>query len=106
MDNLVNEELLMKLNKDFENAEELLKVIDPKETPFESKYKARTILKEIIEKLNNYLSDDTRSHCQALIGGLFSQIGTIGKRHALKIYDQFTLNTSCFWGSTRTSTLS
>ena len=72
---LVNEELLMKLNKDFENAEELLQVIDPKETPFESKYKARTILKEIIEKLNDL--SDTRSHCQALIGGIFCQIGTI-----------------------------
>ena len=59
---LVNEELLMKLNKDFENAEELLKVIDPKETPYESKYKARTILRDIIEKLKNDLSD-TRSHC-------------------------------------------
>ena len=23
----------------------------------------------------------------------------IGKKHALKKYDQFTLNTSCFWGS-------
>ena len=73
---LVNEELLMKLNKDFENAEELLKVIDPKETPYESKYKARTILKDIIEKLKNDLSD-TRSHCQALIGGIFCHIGTI-----------------------------
>ena len=73
---LVNEELLMKLNKDFENAEELLKVIDPKETPYESKYKARTILRDIIEKLKNDLSD-TRSHCQALIGGIFCHIGTI-----------------------------
>ena len=29
----------------------------------------------------------------------------IGKKHALKIYDQFTLklNTSCFWGSTRSN---
>ena len=25
----------------------------------------------------------------------------IGKKHALKEYDQFTLNTSCFWESTR-----
>ena len=24
----------------------------------------------------------------------------IGKRHALKKYDQFALNTSCFWGGT------
>ena len=27
----------------------------------------------------------------------------IGKKHALKKYDQFTLNTSCFWGSTRSN---
>ena len=25
---------------------------------------------------------------------------SIGKKHALKKYDQFVLNTSCFWGST------
>ena len=25
--------------------------------------------------------------------------GNIGKTHALKKYDQFALNTSCFWGS-------
>ena len=24
----------------------------------------------------------------------------IGKKHAFKKYDQFALNTSCFWGST------
>ena len=27
----------------------------------------------------------------------------IGKKCALKKYDQFTLNTSCFWGSTRSN---
>ena len=27
-------------------------------------------------------------------------VTVIGKKHALKKYDQFTLNTSCFWGST------
>ena len=27
-------------------------------------------------------------------------VGSIGKKHALKVYDQFTLNTSYFWGST------
>ena len=26
--------------------------------------------------------------------------GCLGKEHALKKYDQFALNTSCFWGST------
>ena len=28
---------------------------------------------------------------------------SIGKKHALKIYDQFALNTSCFWESTRSN---
>ena len=31
-------------------------------------------------------------------------IPSIGKKHALKKYDQFTLNTSCFWGSTGSNT--
>ena len=30
----------------------------------------------------------------------------IGKKHALKKYDQFTQNTSCFWRSTGNSTIS
>ena len=72
---LVNEELLMKLNKDFEKAEEFLKVIDPKETPYDSKYQARTLFKEIICKLSDL--QDSRSHCQAIIGGLLCQIGII-----------------------------
>ena len=25
-------------------------------------------------------------------------INAIGKKHALKKYDQFTINTGCFWG--------
>ena len=28
---------------------------------------------------------------------------SIGKKHALEIYDQFALNTSCFWESTRSN---
>ena len=31
------------------------------------------------------------------------KITIIGKKHALKKYDQFALNTSCFWGSTRSN---
>ena len=32
---------------------------------------------------------------------LFTQMNERkGKKHALKKYDQFSLNTSCFWGST------
>ena len=30
-------------------------------------------------------------------------LASIGKKHALKKYDQFTLNTSCFWASTRSN---
>ena len=30
----------------------------------------------------------------------FLNVLSIGKKHALKKYDQFALNTSCFWGST------
>ena len=37
----------------------------------------------------------------ALVG---TMISTIGKKHALKKYDQFALNTSCFCGSTGSST--
>ena len=33
----------------------------------------------------------------------FLEKRAIGKKHALKKYDQFTINTSCFWGSTRTN---
>ena len=29
-----------------------------------------------------------------------SDLASIGKNHALKIYDQFAVNTSCFWGNT------
>ena len=35
--------------------------------------------------------------------GRSADIYDIGKKHALKIYDQFSLNTSCFWGTTRTN---
>ena len=31
---------------------------------------------------------------------LSEMVKTIGKKHAFKKYDQFALNTSCFWGST------
>ena len=35
-------------------------------------------------------------------GGLeiLGRLATIGKKHALKKYDQFAVNTSCFWRST------
>ena len=35
----------------------------------------------------------------------YMAIGLIptGKKHALKKYDQFALNTSCFWGSCRSN---
>ena len=34
-------------------------------------------------------------------GSLLARSESIGKKYALKKYDQFALNTSCFWGSTR-----
>ena len=38
------------------------------------------------------------------IGGVFIVILVgIGKKHALNKYDHFTLNTSCFWESTRSN---
>ena len=65
----------MKLNKEYEQVEELLKQIDPTETPYESKYQARTKLNDIIAKLDDL--QDSRSHCQSLLGGLHGQIGII-----------------------------
>ena len=38
---------------------------------------------------------------KASIGGPWDNL--IGKKHALKKYDQFFLNTSCFWGNTRSN---
>ena len=46
-----------------------------------------------------------QQHLQKQKGQTFQQASTlqneviIGKNHALKKYDQFALNTSCFWGS-------
>ena len=36
-----------------------------------------------------------RKKCVGVTTGIFG----IGKRHALKKYDQFALNTSCYWES-------
>ena len=37
---------------------------------------------------------------EAIASGDLHNNTTTGKKHALKKYNQFTLNTSCFWGST------
>ena len=39
-----------------------------------------------------------QSHCLRIFVGHVSDVDCIGKKHALKIHDQFTLNTSCFGG--------
>ena len=39
---------------------------------------------------------------QSLVQSIEEQLA-IGKKHALKKYDQFALNTCCFWGSTRSN---
>jgi tetratricopeptide (TPR) repeat protein len=75
MDDLVNEEILMKLKKEFDKAVDLQLVIDPKETPYKSKYEARDIYNEIIKTLAD-LGDD-KSHCQAILGGLYCTVGII-----------------------------
>ena len=36
----------------------------------------------------------------ARVFSIVAMVLPIGKKHALKKYDQFTRNTSCFWGST------
>ena len=58
---------LVNLKKDFLKAEALLSVIDPKETPFQSKYQARKILQDVVSK-----TDDA-----AILGGLHCLLGII-----------------------------
>ena len=40
---------------------------------------------------------------QVVLAGDPHQLGPVGRKHALKKYDQFALNTSCFWASTRSN---
>ena len=58
---------LVNLKKDFLEAEALLSVIDPKETPFQSKYQARKILQDVVSKTDN----------AAILGGLHCLLGII-----------------------------
>ena len=57
-----------------------------------------------LQKEVNYWSTskkDLKAYLE-IVGEIFNKSGKnhIGKKHALKEYDQFALNTSCFWGST------
>ena len=61
---------LVNCKEEFLKAEALLSVIDPKETPFESKYQARKILQNLIEKLED-------SQNSAILGGLYCLLGII-----------------------------
>ena len=58
---------LVNLKSDFLKAEALLSVIDPKETPFHSKYQARKILQDLVTKTDNV----------AILGGLHCLLGII-----------------------------
>ena len=46
---------------------------------------------------------DSVTVMEAKLPKFFKGAVDIGKNHALKKYDQFVLNTSCFWGSTESS---
>ena len=52
---------------------------------------------------NTVEEEDEDSNLFSLLFLLLIVIGSIGKKHALKRYDQFGLNTSCFWGSSRSN---
>ena len=58
------------LSNQFSEALKLQNAIDPPEKPYESKYKARKMLNEIIGKLDVHDND-------ALIGGLYATIGVM-----------------------------
>ena len=59
---------LVNLKEDFLKAEALISVIDPKETPFESKYQARKILRDLVTKVENN---------KAILGGVHCLLGII-----------------------------
>ena len=50
-----------------------------------------------IQKDNENLAGDEEYKVEKVLGKRFGKKGTIGKKHALKKYNQFTQNTSCFW---------
>ena len=58
------------LSNQFSEALNLQNAIDPPEKPYESKYKARKMLNEIIGKIDVHDND-------ALIGGLYATIGVM-----------------------------
>ena len=54
--------------------------------------------------LHKKIMEKNDTHKQRKISDMFAMTEKktvdIGKKHALKKYDQFALNTGCFWGST------
>ena len=57
-----------------------------------------------IENLKSFqITDNKAKEIQTKPKESEEKIETIGNNHALKKYDQFALNTSCFWGNTRSN---
>lgn len=86
---------MAKLKTDHDKALELLSAIDPKEAPYDSKYKARDIFKELSTNLPPNESDPFYN---ALMGGLYAEIGVIdidveelseGEKNLLKSLSHF-----------------
>ena len=69
--------------------------IEPPKPVQSTSTRTRTRAKNLHPHLNNH-----PSNFSVLVSGLHKNPNPKGKNHALKKYDQFTVNTSCFWGST------
>ena len=65
----------------------------------------KTVVYEIVNVFSAYGITVNPRHLSLIadymtFDGTYKPFNRIGKNHALKKYDPFTLNTSCFWGST------
>ena len=67
-----------------------------KEIPLPSKKFEYKIEKTVPNPADAF--DDNASNIQESKYSIIQNNGSIGKKHAFKEYDQFALNTSCFWG--------
>ena len=70
--------------------------------------KIRETCKDLQERARNYEEkmrqrQESNAMFTAEIGDFDFPIPLIGKKYALKKYDQFALDNSCFWGSTGSS---
>ncbi len=74
---MVAADVLSGLSADFDAAEELLKVSDPPETPFKSKYAAREKLQELVERLESLVEDSEDVVARALTVHFLARIGSI-----------------------------